>query len=197
MTFRLALLAAPLLWLLAGLWRLWPRLGQPEVWTSGDDWLTYLTTMTAVLDGQWLGLPRALDVSTLAYPYALAGLSLTVGTAPANLYLAQHVVVGAACSVLAVVARQLWGARAGWMALAGALGYTALDLRAYTVVLLPEAVSLLVIALMLLALHRFLVAPTIGTAAVAGLVLGLAVLTRFALLPFALVTLGWIVWRRA
>ena len=196
MIFRLALLAAPLLWFAAGLWRLWSRLNVPEVWTSGDDWLTYKMTMDRILDGHLLGEDAALGVSTLTYPYVLAGLALVVGPAPANLYLGLHVLVGAACAVLAWLAYRLWGPRAGWWTLGGALAYTALDLRVYAVVLLPENLALLVVALMFVALHRYVERPTVGTALVAGALLGLAVLTRFALLPFAGLVLAWVVGRR-
>ena len=197
--FHLALLAAPLLWFTAGLWRLWSRLNDPELaatWGAGDDWSTYRQTTERILEGHLLGGDAPLSVSTLTYPYALAGLALVFGREPANLYLGLHVLVGAACAVLAWLAYRLWGARAGWWTLGGAIAYTVLDLRVYTVVLLPENLALLVVALMFVALHRFFERPTVGTALLAGALLGVAVLTRFALLPFAGLVLAWVVGRR-
>ena len=195
--FRLALLEAPVVWFLAGVIRLWSRLGVSEVWTSGDDWLGYRMTMDRILDGHLLGMDAAVSVSTLTYPYALAGLALVFGRDPANLYLGLHVLIGCACAALALLARQLWGSRAGWTVLGAALVWSVIDVwRYYAVTLLPENLALLVVAGMFLALQRYVTAPSVGTAALAGVVLGLAVLTRFALLPFAGLVLAWVVGRK-
>lgn len=191
-TFRLAVVAAVGAWLVVGAIRTAGHFDTTEFLVWGDDWTSYEAAARAVLSGDWRGMPGRAGYGTILYPYALAGLHALFGPRYWPVYFAQYVMLGLACATLAVFARRTWGDATGVSVLAGAVVVSALDIaRWYPVRFISENLVLCLVPLAFLALERFRhrASPAAGIAA--GVLLAAYALTRFNLVPFAVVAVGW------
>lgn len=177
------------IWFVVGAFRTLPNFETMEFLQRGDDWLGYEAIARRILQGEILGGTGRLGYSSFAYPYYLAALHALFGERIWPLYFAQHVLFGVACVLFGRLGQALWGAGLAALATATILGI--LDVgRWYLVRFLGENLGLLMLPLLFLAVTRYCRAPNVGRGVVAGAMVGFAVLTRFNLLPFAVVTVA-------
>lgn len=183
-------------WFTVGAIRTAPHWSEVEFLTRGDDWLNYEALARAIAAGDLLGGRERTFSSSFVYPYWIAALHRLFGEPLWPVYFGQYVVLGLACVALGCLGRALWGERVGTGAVLAAAGVGVLDVsRWYPVRLLSENLALLVVPVTLLAIDAFVRRPRVRTGLLAGALVAAAVLTRFNLLPFGVLAVGYLLWR--
>lgn len=186
--------AVVVLWFGLGVVRTAADFDTMEFLQRGDDWLGYEAAARNVLRGDFVGAAGRLGYSSFLYPYYLAGLHGVFGERIWPVYFAQHLAFGLTCVLLGLLGRALWGPASGLAVLITATVVGGLDMgRWYLIRFLGENLGLLLLPLLFLALHRYCAAPGLTPGLTAGAMLGLAVLARFNLLPFAAVAVAYVV----
>jgi 4-amino-4-deoxy-L-arabinose transferase-like glycosyltransferase len=166
---------------------------------GGQDWLTHETFARDILIngplmtlGQDLGEGRAFYAQPL-YPYFLAGLHWLFGEDQFGVTAAQVAMLGFTCVIMWELARRLYGRGVAWLTLALVTVFALVQLDWVARRLISESLYFLVLPACLLAC---VIAHQRGgrlTAVIAGVLMGISVLTRgttLLLLPIAAVILG-------
>ena len=176
-----------LLWLGAiseGLLFAWRRAGGLVVLTGGDDWLAYESYSRAIALGDWIGAGQAGPFYYQPlYSYFLAVTHLLFGDGLFGAVLVQRLLLAATVGWVATLTRDLFGPRAGWIALGGGGAFLYIKVGPWTHIPLSET---LFVPLLVGWVALLVCTPANGTsaprAAAAGIVGGLATLTRSTLL---------------
>jgi hypothetical protein len=172
-----------------------PSFGRSVTLSGGDDWLTYETLARDIgLNGPlmtWgapLGHGQPFYTQPL-YPYFLAACHWLLGADLAGVYFVQRLLVALTVIVLWRTSARLFGGQVGCAALVTALFVAYEKVANWSGVLLSENLFVPLVCLWVFLLTRLMLEDdaSIDDALVAGVVGGLATLTRQSLL------LGWIV----
>ena len=164
---------------------------QPAVVPIFPDSLEYLKVADNILAGRGLMVDQASRIGRMpGYPVFLAAVRGVWGESLLAARLAQVVVGVAGVWLVWLLARAVYGEREAVAAAAIAAVYPLLVL--HTPLLLAETVFITLLLWGLLSLRAAAAEQRLGSAALAGLALGLATLVRASLLPF--VPLAAVVW---
>lgn len=167
-------------------------LGQHDFWQSG--YAFYAALADQLIAGHGYSLPgNGPTAGRLPlYPLLLAGLG---GTRGSFLLIAMtHSAISAATVAMAgLIARERWSEPAGLVAAGIAAAYP--YFLVHDTALQESGLFALSMAAATLALWRLEAAPTRRTAALSGVLLGLATLARATAAPFAALAIAWAAWR--
>lgn len=167
-----------------------PFLHRMVTLSGGDDWLTYETRARDIgLHGLWMQLGAPLGqgrpfFEMPLYPYVLAANHWLFGDGLYGVYLVQRLLLGGTVIALWRVSAALFGERVGCAGLIAALVIAYQKLAPWSGVLLTEPTFVPLVCLWALLLVTLVkqTTPSLRTAAAAGVIGGLATLTRSTLL---------------
>jgi dolichyl-phosphate-mannose-protein mannosyltransferase len=174
-----------------GLLFAWPRLHRMITLSGGDDWLTYETMARDIgLNGPWMtaGAPLGQGAPFYyqpLYPYFIAASHWLFGDDLFGLFLLQRLFLGVTVIALWRVTAALFGERVGCAGLIAALVIVYEKVAPWSGVVLSELIFVPLVCVWAFALVRLAAKPDPSSAALAGIVGGLATLARSTLM------LGW------
>lgn len=193
-------------------WRAAPLAGVPIILTGGDDWLTHESfARDIVLNGPLMTLGRSIGSAAPfstqpLYPYFVALVHLVTGEDFWGVFVVQQLLFAGMIWAAFQLTVAMFGRLEGWLALALGLYFTSIVSIAQRPphmmeFLLGESLFLPLLAFWALALVRVATSgrPALAAMAGAGLLGGMAVVTRSPLLlalPPIWAVLAWSRWRR-
>ena len=154
------------------------------VLTGGDDWLGYESFSRAIALGDWIVAGQAAPFYYQPlYSYFLAVTHLLFGDGLFGAVLVQRLLLAATVGWVATITRDLFGQRAGWIALGCGGAFLYIKVGPWTNVPLSEMLFIPLLAGWVALLVRMAAhGASAARAAAAGIVGGLATLTRSTLL---------------
>jgi hypothetical protein len=172
-----------------------PSFGRSVTLSGGDDWLTYETLARDIgLNGMWMTWGEALGhgrtfYAQPLYPYFLAACHWLLGADLAGIYFVQRLSVAVTAILLWRTSARLFGEHAARAVLVVAILVVYGKLANWSGILLSENLFVPIVCLWVFTLTRLMLndEPAIGDALLAGVVGGLATLTRQSMM------LGWLV----
>jgi dolichyl-phosphate-mannose-protein mannosyltransferase len=155
-----------------------------------DDWQVYKLYAESILSGG-MTIPVVagpyVRPAGFLYNYFLAGVFRLLGDNSSHAYVVQSALLGASIALMYVTLRNFVSTSVGYVYLVVVTAYEYVDVfRNYTFRLLSENLLIALLPLLFLLLLGAQAHQSLWQALLAGLVLGLAVLTRLNLLPAAL-----------
>ena len=162
----------------------WRHAAGMVVLTGGDDWLGYESFSRAIALGDWIGAGQAGPFYYQPlYSYFLAVTHLLSGDGLFGAVLVQRLLLAATVGWIAIITRDLFGPRAGWIAMGCGGAFLYIKVGPWTNVPLSEMLFVpLLVGWVALLVRMTTHGTSAARAAAAGIVGGLATLTRSTLL---------------
>jgi 4-amino-4-deoxy-L-arabinose transferase-like glycosyltransferase len=181
-------------------WQAWPYAQEVPLFTGSDDWLTFESNARDIALYGPLQLRGAEPGAAIpfseqpAYAYALAALHLLTGDSLYGTIVVQHFWLALEVVLVYGIARRLFGRPAAVAAAALLAAEALVGFQRTARTLFSENLLQLLLPLAVLALLALVDRPRLGRALLAGLLLGLSVVTRYTALLYLPLAMGATWW---